>query len=516
MSVAVDHEIELQERMGEFVNDPYGFVMFAYPWGEKGTPLEHEDGPDKWQEKVLKDIGHGLEHGWIENSGKRIDCTTGIRIAAKSGHGIGKSCLMAWLDHWFISTRPNPAMVTTANTKEQLTSKTWREQAKWHNHLINKHWFKWTATRFICLADPATWFSSAIPQSENNSEAFAGTHEKYVMIKYDEASAVPDIIWEVTEGAMTDSGGVKIWITFGNPTQPTGRFAECWGKFRDMWVTYEIDSRDSKRTDKKLIQKWIDAYGEDSDFVRVRVKGQTPRAGIMQFIPTDIVEAAMGKKFHVSAWLDRAKVLGVDCARFGDDQFVLTKRQGPVAYGIKKFRGLNTQTLAGIVAEEINAWEPDQVFIDMGNIGAAVYDLLVDWGYKDIVTGVWFGSNADDDKLYFNKRVEMYGKARDWLEDGGAIPDDPELRDDLTAVQYGFTSREQFQLEKKEDMKKRGLASPDCGDSFVLTFAYPVVKRTKYSRNQGRAKTDYDMFNSEKRQPDKARAKTKYDMFGRR
>ncbi len=510
---APDTELQLQEEISEFHDDPHGFVVFSYPWGESGGPLADETGPDKWQERILRDIGHGLKYGWIENNGRRVDCSTGIRIAVRSGHGIGKSALMAMLDQWFTSTHPNPQIVTTANTKEQLTSKTWREMAKWHKMLINKHWFKWTATRFICLADPQTWFSSAIPQSEHNPEAFAGTHERYVMIKYDEASAIPDSIWETTEGAMTDSKGIKIWIVFGNPTMNTGRFAECFKKFRDFWATYEIDSRDSNRTDKALIKKWIKMYGDDSDFVRVRVKGQEPRAGVMQFIPNDTVEAAKGKVIHISSYIDRPKILGVDCARHGDDQFVFITRQGVASYRLRKFRGLNTQSLAGRIAEEIQTYDYDAVFIDMGNIGAAVYDLLDEWGYN--ITGVWFGSNADSPDIYSNKRVEMWGKCRDWLADGGAIPDDNELRDDLVGPMYGFTSKEQYQLERKVDMKSRGVASPDCGDALCITFAYPVAKKSdKLSRakRSGQAKVDYNLFNKAGKKATKA--KTDYKMLG--
>jgi len=500
-------------KVESFIHDPLGFTLWAYPWGEDDSVLCDEDGPEEWQVKIMQDIEHGLKNGFIWNNGRKLDCSTGIRIAVKSGHGIGKTALMTWLDQWFISTHPNPGMRTTANTKDQLQTTTWREMSKWHKLLINAHWFKWTATKFICLASPSTWFSPAIPQSENNSQAFAGLHEKHVMVKYDEASEIPDVIWEVTEGAMTDASGTKIWIVFGNPSMTTGRFVECWGKFRDMWATYEIDSRTVKRTDKKLIQKWIDSYGEDSDFVRVRVKGQTPRSAVTQFIPDDIVANAMGKVIHPSEYSSRARIMGVDIARFGDDQTVFMKRQGTAMYGLQKHRNLNTQSVAGLIAAEIQGWEPDMVFLDMGNIGASVYDMLVDWGYKDVVTGVWFGSSADDKTVYFNKRIEMVGRYKEWLENGGAIPDDKELRDDSVQPSYAFTGKEQFQLESAEDMKKRGCSSPDCLMSAALTFAYPVERRegkSKFSRGSRVAHSEYDMFQRPASNP---RSVTDYEMF---
>jgi len=192
------------------------------------------------------------------------------------------------------------------------------------------------------------------------------------------------VIWEVTEGTMTEPRGIKIWIVFGNPTQATGRFSECFKKFRKLWITYEIDARDSERTDHEFIKTQIEQYGEDSDFIRVRVKGQEPRAGTTQFIPTDLVEEAKGRNIRPEAYMSHPKIMGIDIARFGDDMSVIAKRQGLAVLPLQKYRGKNAVDMAGIIAQEINAWQPDAVFLDMGNIGAAIYDILVGWGYKII------------------------------------------------------------------------------------------------------------------------------------
>ena len=505
-----DVEKELQEEIGAFYQNSLGFVKFAYPWGEEGTPLEDETGPDDWQAKAFADIDHALKYGWVMNNGVKIDCSAGIFLAIASGHGIGKSAFMAMLDQWFMSTHENPAIITTANTDNQLKSKTWREMAKWHKMLINAHWFIWTATKFMCKAAIQTWFSIAIPWSESRPEGFAGTHEKNVLIKYDEASAIPNIIWETTEGAMTEVNGIKIWVAFGNPTQNTGRFKECFGKDRGRWITYHIDARTSKRTDKKLFQMWENLYGEDSDFFRVRVKGQFPRAGSAQFIPTDIVEEAMGKIYHPSAYVGLKKSLSVDIARFGEDSTVIGRKQGQVVYGVKKFKGLDAMRCAGLIAEEINAFDPDVTYLDMGNIGAAVFDILDSWGYK--VTGIWYGAEADDKKTYFNKRVEMWGRMRDAIKNGLAIPDDNELRDDLIGPEYGFSSKEQYQLESKKDMKLRGLSSPDIGDMVAQFFSYPMAENAKRDKHVRRGQTvvDYDML---ERHIPKPQTKTEYTLF---
>ncbi len=472
-----DFEAQLLSDICELVYDPLAFVYYIYPWGE--GPLEGEEGPDQWQAETLMEIGEKAQT--IEEA---------IQIARRSGHGVGKTALIAWIIHWFMSTRPHPQVVVTANTRTQLEAKTWRELAKWHKLALNSHWFTWTATKFYHVDHPETWFATAVPWSAEKSEAFAGTHEKHVLVLFDEASAIDDIIWEVTEGAMTTPGAM--WIVFGNPTRNTGRFSECFKKYRHRWSCKEIDSRSAKKANQTQIQQWIDDYGEDSDFVRVRVKGQEPRAGSMQLIPGDIVEAALGKHLQSDVYRHSPKILGVDVARFGDDQSVIIKRQGLAVVGLKKFRSLGTMEIASLVAREIDEWKPDGVFIDEVGIGAGVVDRLIQLNYS--VMGINGGSTPANTDKFMNKRIEMWYAVKEWLPNA-ALPDDSELRDDLISPEYGYNAKEKMQLEKKEDMKKRGLASPDCGDALALTFAEPVqakVDRDNVLRQLQRSKQDYD------------------------
>ena len=283
-------ETELEEmladKMTEYYDDPVGFVWFAFDWGH--GELADQTGPDDWQVEFLQSIGDKL----------KANPDINIREATASGHGIGKTACTAWLIIWAMSTRPHLSGVVTANTMSQLSTKTWRELALWYKRAINAHWFKWSATKFWHIKHPETWFTSAEPNTEHNSEAFAGRHAKYKLILFDEASAIPDKIFEVTEGAMTDPR--SIWCIFGNPTKNTGKFKDCFGPDRynpetgtGRWTTRHIDSRTAKMTNKTELGEWIKAYGIDSDFVRVRVLGFFPRLGAMQFIPTDAVDRAM-------------------------------------------------------------------------------------------------------------------------------------------------------------------------------------------------------------------------------
>ncbi len=212
---------ELQEACVRFRDDPYGFTLFMYDWGH--NELKDWDGPDGWHKEVFQCIREYLE-GPDDSP---------LCIAIASGHGSGKTAFSAWLKRWFISCRPHPQIVTTANTETQLMTKTWRELAKWHKLAHNRDWFTWTATSYYLNAHPETWKANAIPWSENNTEAFAGTHEESVLVDFDEASRIADPIWEVTDGIFTTKK--NIWLVQGNGTRNTGRFYECFHKNRKYW-----------------------------------------------------------------------------------------------------------------------------------------------------------------------------------------------------------------------------------------------------------------------------------------
>ncbi|MBX9943781.1 MAG: terminase [Reyranella sp.] len=476
-SKEADLQRERLIRVERYRRDPLGFVTWAFPWGEPG-PLRDHAGPEPWQADVLREIGRKLEAG-----------ESPVRVAVASGHGVGKSALVAWICLWASATVPSTRGVVTANTETQLRTKTWTELAKWQGLAATQDFAELGATSLASVlpVPEGAGRIDCVPWAAHNPEAFAGLHNKgsRVLLVFDEASAIAEPIWETAEGALTDSGTEIVWLAFGNPTRTSGRFHACFGRFRDRWHTKQIDSRRVSLTDGRQLDQWAKDYGEDSDFVRVRVRGLFPRAGTMQLIDGESVEDAMrrvpegdrGRDGHHTAPL----VMGVDVARFGDDKSVIVLRRGRDArsFAIEKHRGLDLMTLAGRVAEIAFAHGPAAVFVDETGLGAGVVDRLRQLGVLH-VQGVNFGAAAarwDGDgakSLYANKRAEMWGNLRDWIRGGGALPDDPDLRADLTGVEYGYTATGEIQLEKKEDMKKRGLASPDSGDALALTFAHPV------------------------------------------
>jgi hypothetical protein len=294
-------------------------------------------------------------------------------------------------------------------------------------------------------------------------------HGQHVLIIYDEASGIPDPIWQVSEGAMTDPRAM--WFVYGNPTKNTGKFRDCFAN-DTRWVTRQIDSRTAKMTNKQEIAEQLAEYGDDSDFARVRVKGQFPRAGSLQFIASDIVDRAMVFEAPYESFFQMPIVIGVDVARYGDDKSIICMRQGRKILELKKYRELSTMQLAAEVASCIREFRPIITFVDGVGVGAGVVDRLRMLGHEIIeVNG---GQKPFDDETYFNKRAEMWDRMKIWLRTSADIPNDADLRNSLIGIEYGYNEKEQMRLERKQDMKKRGLESPDEGDAIAMTFAEPL------------------------------------------
>ena len=463
----------LLEWLASVSDDPLAFVAGAFPWGEEGT-LAKFTGPEDWQADILRMVRDGLS----------LD--KAIQLATASGHGVGKTALVSWFILWAISTKPDTRGVVTANTETQLRTKTWAELGKWYHQFIAKEHFTLTATAIFSsdAAHERTWRIDMVPWSERNTEAFAGLHNKgrRILVIFDEASSIPDVIWETTEGALTDSETEIIWCVFGNPTRNTGRFRECFPgqRFAKVWRTKQVDSREVSLTNKEQIQSWIDAYGEDSDFVRIRVRGVFPRTGEMEFISAADVEEA-SKREAYSLPTD-ALVIGVDVARYGSNESVIFFRKGRDARSIPplRYRGLSTVDLAARVSEVYHQHHIDAIFVDGTGVGGGVVDAIralhmycfdVQFGSKPDAVGWATGSEGE---RYANKRAEMWGSMRAWLK-GGAIPIDASLQAQLVGPTYTFNLRHEIILEKKEDMARRGLESPDLADALALTFALPVA-----------------------------------------
>lgn len=455
----------------KYRHDPLGYVRAMFPWGQKGTPLERHPGPREWQIDLLREIG---EH--LSNPATRH---TPLLIARASGHGIGKSALVGMVCQWAMSTFANTRAVVTANTEKQLLTKTMPEIGKWFRLAFNAAWWRPTAMG-VFSQDPQaekSWRLDATSWSENNTEAFAGLHNQgsRIIMVMDEASAIADKVWEVGEGVLTDEDTEIIWLVFGNPTRNSGRFRECWRKFRALWRTKQIDSRTVEGTNKETLAKMVETYGEDSDIVKIRIRGMFPAMSAKQFISTTDVDAACARHLRPEQYDFAPKILTCDPAWEGDDTLEIGLRQG------LKFQILatipkndNDLQVAAILARHEDDHQADAVFVDAGygtGIVSAGRTMKRDWQL------VWFGS-APSKPGFKNKRAEMWAAARDWLKEGGAIdPNDDVLYQDLIGPETVGTLDGTIQLESKKDMKQRGLPSPGRGDALALSFAFPVVNK---------------------------------------
>ena len=485
---------------------PYAWVMFAFPWGKKGTPLEKVKGPRAWQCEELKRMGEHLQ----ENKRRMARGETPLvyKSATSSGRGIGKSTLTAWLNLWFMSCVLGGTAITTANSEPQLKSRTWAEVSKWHTMMINSHWFETTTLKIT----PASWFSKAVKEqlkiddqyyyaqgqvwTEEKPDSFAGAHSAYgMLVLFDEASGIPAPIWTVSEGFFTEPTLNRFWFAFSNPRRNTGAFYECFHKDRDIWLTRNVDSRTIEGIDKQVLQDIITKYGEDSDEARIEVKGEFPRQGDRQFISREVVENAATRTIEPDHFA--GLIMGVDIARFGTDSTVIRFRRGRDARSIKpvKLKGKDNMQVANECAALIDEHRPDAVCVDAGN-GTGVIDRLREMGYK--VNEVWFGEKSGTEG-WADQRTEMWAKMKEWLN-GGCIDDDTNLKDDLVGPEYEFDKLERIKLESKDKMKRRGLASPDNGDALAVTFAVKVARTDiplsrKRARRQGAvAGTDYDVY----------------------
>jgi hypothetical protein len=289
----------------EIMECPLKFVMAAFPWGKKGTPLEHHKGPRKWQAELLQRVGEHYRKN-LTHHPDNPELFAPFNSCTSSGRGIGKSAIVSWLSLWMLSCHRGASVILTANTETQLKTKTFAELGRWHAMMINSHWFEKQALAL----HPAPWYAKLLEEqlsisstyyyiqgltwTEDNPDAFAGTHNMYgLMLLMDEASGVPQPIFNVSKGFFTELTPNRFWFCFSNPRRNTGAFYEAFHSERDFWTHLQyIDARQVEGSDTKILQQIVDKYGMDNDITRTEVLGQFPKQSDSQFISRETVEAA--------------------------------------------------------------------------------------------------------------------------------------------------------------------------------------------------------------------------------
>lgn len=466
-------DLELADFIGQFFNDPLGFTLAAYPWGEPG-PLEKETGPDDNQREFLLSLGKEVAARGFDGATPVMP----IQMAETSGHGTGKSAMGGWITDWILSTRPHSIGTVTAGTATQLEARTWSAICYWTGLCLTGHWFDIQARGIFSKAYPKTWKVVAQTCKEENAQSFAGQHAKNSTSWYlfDEASEVPDKIWETATGGLTD--GEPMWFVWGQPVRNTGQFYRvCFGDEAARWNHRRVDSRTSRFTNKPLIEQWIGDYGIESDYVRVRVLGFPPSASELQFI--DKGRVSLARKRTQEALPDEPIIAGFDVSGGGKAWNIIRFRQGlngrvkePIR--IPGEHDPDRSQRIGVCAELLRDQRPGHklaaMFVDSA-FGAAIVVRLRSLGFEHVYE-VNFGG-ASPDAHYLNMRAFMYGKTKDWLL-LGSLPDDDRLCDQLSLPGYHLNQSGKLVIESKADIQARGEMSPDDADALCLTFAQPV------------------------------------------
>lgn len=408
----------------------------------------------------------------------------GTKAAIASGHGIGKSTLMAWIALWFLATRENAKIPCTAPTAHQLEDILWGELRA--NIKRMQPWFRdqFVVNKHQVTLKNSTGFIVARTARPENPEALQGFHGDELLFLIDEAAGIDDKIFEVAYGALTAPNARALMA--GNPTQLSGFFYRTFHS-ENSWIRWQFSSIDTEIVDEAFVEAVKKDYGEDSDVYRVRVLGQFPRAGLSGIIPAGLVDAALARIRPVSgfyenpySWMEHAgnnrrlayrPVIGVDPAWEGEDRSVIAMRQGPYAKILYSERHVDGKTLANKASGFASLYGAKHIFVDKTGVGASCCDFLKDANVKHF--RISFSESPNEDK-FLNKRAELWWRMRVWFEDEEPVLAPYEkLREDLIAPSYGIKDNGKVYLESKQEMRKRNIPSPDYGDAIALTFYLP-------------------------------------------
>lgn len=413
-------------------------------------------------------------------------------VAIRAAHDQGKTALLAWVAWWFFWTRFPLKIVVAANTQDQLRDVTWAELAKWGRRLPPEllERVEIGAERIFMRGAAEESFMVARTASKSNPEALQGFHSENLMFLLEEASGMEDIIFEIASGAMSSKGAKALMI--GNPNRASGYFARAFKENRWLWKGLHFPWVLNPWSDPGYPEQMAREYGETSNVYRIRVLGEFPTSEDNSVVPLELIEAAIARDIDLT--LRRSTVWGIDIARFGDDRSALVKRKGNhILEKAKTWRQRDLMQSSGIVAKEYfetpEGHRPTAINCDVIGIGAGVVDRLRELGLP--VFGVNVGEVPEDNERFARKRDELMWKVREWLQRRDVkMIDDPDLVSDLVGPTYKILSTGKVQVESKDDMKKRGVRSPDIADALALTFAGGEF--AGLIRNRAQAINEYD------------------------
>ena len=440
---------------------------------------EYRDDPVKFVVEVLgaKPLPYQAEFLQAIADGER-------KMSVRSGHGTGKSTSASWAMLWYVLLRFPNKVVVTAPTSGQLFDALFAELKRWINELPKQLQPMLTvkSDRVELAAAPSEAFISARTSRAETPEALAGVHSENVLLVVDEASGVPEKVFEAAAGSM--SGHSATTILLSNPTRSSGTFFESQTRLSETYWTRRWSCVDSPLVSDEFVDEMRLRYGEDSSAFRIRVLGEFPLADDDVIIPFHLVEAATQRDVDLTP--DMKPVWAIDPARFGSDRTAFCKRVGNVVTEIKSWQGLDLMQTVGRVMAEYEALplsqRPAEILVDSIGVGGGVVDRLRELGAP--VRGVNVAETPSMKETYNNLRTELWFKTKAWLEDRSCkLPQNDDLMADLTGIRYSFSSSGKMAAESKDAMKKRGLKSPDLADAVCLTMASDAVTALSGSRS---------------------------------
>lgn len=460
--ISTDTLQEHERRLLQLRQDPALFVRAV---------LQAE--PQPWQEEALLAIR--------DND----------RVAIRSGHGVGKTAFLSWVVLWWMLTHYPVKVACTANTASQLSDVLWPEINKWGRKLPE---FFQSQLEFksdkIELKGGSDSFAVARTSRKEQPEALQGFHSPNMLFVVDEASGVPDIIFEVGQGAMSTAGAKTVMV--GNPTRSSGFFYDAFNKNSDRWWTTRVGCADATTVTEDFLEDMARQYGEDSNIYRVRVLGEFPEADDDVVIPLYLLESAVTR--DVEAVENIMPVWGLDVARFGDDRTALCKRQGnALVEPIKSWRNKDLMEICGIILTEYESTQyserPGEILVDSIGLGAGVVDRLTEMEFGPNIRGINVAESPALGQRFGRLRDELWFKAREWLEARDVhMPQDDELISELSSVRFKYLSSGKLKVESKDEIKRRGKKSCDLADSFVLTFG-SMASRASFGSAYGFSKS---------------------------
>jgi hypothetical protein len=403
------------------------------------------------------------------------------RVIVPSGHGVGKTWLMARIALWFLYSFYPAKVITTAPTWPQVENLLWSEIRKAHDTSKIQLGGRVLNTEIKVEED---WFGVGFStrgkatEREFGTPKFQGYHSENLLVILDEAPGVEHEIWTSVETLITGVNNKVVAI--GNPTSPSGDFYNACKS--PLWNKIKISSFDHPNVrDNKIIipgavtREWIEErrqeWGEDSPLWKAKVLGDFPDEGEDTLIPLSWAEGCVGLNLGITG----DKKLGVDVARFGSDMTVLCGIFGSKVGFIEAVNKKDTSWTAGRVQVLNDKYHFDAIGVDDTGVGGGVVDALNDSGVD--VEAFNFGSEPVEDK-FENRKAEIFWNLREAIHEKTIeLPDDKELINQLSTIKYSYTRKGKIKMESKDDMRRRGLKSPDKADALAIAYSAGFIQK---------------------------------------